>query len=299
MVCLWLSALAIGVLASGCGGGGATADAGRLRVVAAESMWGSIAAQLGGHLVAESDIIANPAADPHDYEPTAGDARTLASAQLAIVNGAGYDAWASKLVSAGGDGGQSVLDVGRLVGVADGGNPHLWYSPASVLRVVDAVAARYAQLDPAHAAAFRAQQRRFVQHGLAAYRSEILRIRQRFSGVAVGASESIFAPLAPALGLRLVTPAGFMNAISEGTDPAAADKATADEQIARRQIAVWVYNSQNPTPDVQRLTAAARANGIPVVTVTETPTPAGATFQAWQVRQLDALARALAEATGR
>ena len=36
-----------------------------------------------------------------------------------------------------------------------------------------------------------------------------------------------------------------------------------------------------------------------MATVTETLTPAGATFQQWQVRQLQAIAAALAEATGK
>ena len=45
-------------------------------------------------------IIVNPDTDPHSYEPTAEDARTMAGAQLAIVNGVGYDDWASKLLAA-------------------------------------------------------------------------------------------------------------------------------------------------------------------------------------------------------
>ena len=103
----------------------------------------------------------------------------------------------------------------------------------------------------------------------------------------MGASESIFAPLAQALGLKLITPPGYLKAITEGTDPTPADKATTDRQIATRQIKVWVYNSQNATPDVQRLNDAAKAAGIPIATVTETLTPAGASFQAWQSRQLE------------
>jgi zinc/manganese transport system substrate-binding protein len=50
---------------------------------------------------------------------------------------------------------------------------------------------------------------------------------------------------------------------------------------------------------VTRLTDAARRRGIPVTTITETPTPASARFQNWQSRQLEALASALARATGR
>src|SRR5436305_426444 len=71
-----------------------------LRVVAAENFWGSIATQLGGNRVAVTSIISNPDTDPHDYEPTPADARTIASAHYVIMNGIGYDPWAPKLVAA-------------------------------------------------------------------------------------------------------------------------------------------------------------------------------------------------------
>jgi zinc/manganese transport system substrate-binding protein len=99
--------------------------------------------------------------------------------------------------------------------------------------------------------------------------------------------------------LNLITPDAFLTAISEGGDPGAGDKAVVDRQIASKAVKVFVFNSQNATPDVQRLVDLARATGIPVVTVTETLTPAGATFQDWQTRQLEALQAALASATGR
>jgi zinc/manganese transport system substrate-binding protein len=50
---------------------------------------------------------------------------------------------------------------------------------------------------------------------------------------------------------------------------------------------------------VKAVVDAARAKRIPTPTVTETLTPASATFQDWQSRQLRALRDALAEATGR
>ncbi|MGH2901514.1 MAG: metal ABC transporter solute-binding protein, Zn/Mn family, partial [Solirubrobacteraceae bacterium] len=109
------------------------------------------------------------------------------------------------------------------------------------------------------------------------------------------ASESIFAPLAQALGLNLITPYSFLKAISEGTEPTAADKTTIDRQIAKKQIKIWVFNSQNSTPDVARITEAARKKGIPITTITETLSPASATFEQWQVRQLKALLLALAK----
>jgi len=96
-----------------------------------------------------------------------------------------------------------------------------------------------------------------------------------------------------------VTPPSFLKAISEGTEPTASDKTTIDGQIARRQIKVWVFNSQNSTPDIARITDAARRRGIQTTTITETLTPASATFEAWQSRELSSLAAALAKATGR
>ena len=81
-----------------------------VRVVAAENFWGSIARQLGGTHASVQSIITNPAQDPHSYEPTSGDARTMATAQLAIVNGVGYDPWAPKLLAANPVQGRDILD---------------------------------------------------------------------------------------------------------------------------------------------------------------------------------------------
>jgi zinc/manganese transport system substrate-binding protein len=234
-------------------------------------------------------VIHNPATDPHDYEPTAADARDLAEAQLVVVNGIGYDPWADKLLAANPVDGRDEIDVGDVLGLDKGDNPHRWYSPPDVRRVADAITASYKKLDPAHAAYFEALR----VGALDGYNNLFAGIRERYAGVPVGASESIVEPLAKSLGLRLITPSGFMNAVSEGGEPSASDKAEADRQIAGHQVKVWVYNSQNATPDVKRLTSEARAAGIPVVGVTETLAPESATFEQWQSRQLRALEEAL------
>jgi zinc/manganese transport system substrate-binding protein len=295
--------LALLALAGGCAGlstDRATTTGGKgLQVVAAENFWGSIASQLGGSRVHVTSVIASPATDPHDYEPTAADARTMAGAQLAIVNGIGYDPWAGKLIAANPVHGRVVLTVGDLLGLEPGANPHRWYSPTDVQKVIDQIARDYTKLDPKNATSFEQQKRRFETRGLAQYKRLIATIKRKYHGVPVGASESIFAPLAEALGLKVLTPTSFLKATSEGTEPTAADKTTIDRQIASRQIKVWVFNSQNSTPDVQRITDAARKKRIPVTTITETPTPPSVSFQGWQARQLETLAAALAKATGR
>src|SRR5262249_10594325 len=153
------------------------------------------------------------------------------------------------------------------------------------------ITADYKAIDPADAAYFDDRHSAVLATDLKPYFDVIIQIRSAYAGTPVGASESIFAMMAPALGLDLVTPAAFLTAISEGNDPSAADKATIDAQISGKRITVYVLNSQNATPDVQAQVDAARANDIPVATITETLTPADAAFQEWQVAQLKALSQ--------
>lgn len=273
------------LLVAGCGIGSPPAgSSGRLHVVAAENFWGSIAAQVGGGTVSVTTIINNPDADPHDYDPTPADARAIAQADYVIVNGAGYDPWASKLLDANPVDGRKVLDIAKLAGVRDGDNPHMWYSPTIVQRVILKMGTDLGLAD-------RAQQ--LWSDGFAEYRNTIAIIRQKYSGTPVGATESIFAYMAQGTGLDLITPSAYLNAISEGADPSASDKATVINQIDTKQIRVFVFNSQNSTPEVQGLVDRARARGIPIVSVTETLVPAEASFQAWQTAELKALLAAL------
>ncbi len=269
-----------------------------VQVVAAEDFWGSIARQLGGKHAHVVSIITNPNVDPHSYEPTAADARAIALSQLVVENGIGYDPWVPRLLAAD-SGTQIVLDAGTLLGVPGGGNPHRWYNPADVLAVARALTADYSRLDPADRAYFGRRHAYFVTVGLRRYLALIAAIRARYARTPVGASESIFAMLAPALGLRLITPYSFLKAISEGTEVSSADKQTIDNQISHHRIKIYVYNAQNVTPDVRSQLVAARAARIPVAMITETLVPPTASFQAWQVRELQGIDAALARAAGR
>ena len=266
-------------------------------VVAAENFWGSIAAQLGGRHARVVSVVVNPNTDPHSYEPTAADARSIALARLVVENGIGYDPWMDRLLAAD-NGNRTVLNVGTLLGVPAGGNPHRWYDPLDVRAIVRRLAAAYGSLDPAYRRYFSRRAALFLSSGLHRYFSLIAKIRSAYGGTPVGASESIFAMLAPALGLRLVTPPSFLRAISEGTEVSAADKQTIDRQIDDHEIEIYVYNRQNVTPDVQAQLADAKARHIPTATITETLTPASASYQSWQTAQLRGIRAALARAAG-
>jgi zinc/manganese transport system substrate-binding protein len=293
----------IAAFGAGCGSAGqsatATNGAGKLQVVAAENFWGSIASQLGGSKVAVQSIIVNPNTDPHSYQPTAQDARTMAGAQLAIVNGIGYDNWAPKLLEASPSSGRVLLNVCDLLGLKEGDNQHRWYYPANVHTVVGQIVADYDRLDPKDAAYFAQQRQAFETKDLALYNQLRQEIHASYAGVPVGYSESIFQGLGEDLGLKLLTPYSFAKAIAEGTDVTAQDKQTVDEQAEGHKIKVWVFNSQNVTPDVQRVNEIVKAKGIPIATVTETLSPASDSFEQWQIAELEGLLRALKAATGR
>jgi zinc/manganese transport system substrate-binding protein len=222
-------ALIAGLALAGCNSSGpppvgASASAGgaRFTVVAAENFWGNVAAQLAGSRAAVRSIIANPATDPHSYEPAAPDARTIAGANMLIVNGLGYDTWASRLAEASSSPARVVLDVGRTLGLSAPHNPHQWYAPASVERVIAAIASGYERIDPRDAAYFAQRERVLLRRRLSAYDALRAQIRSAYAGTPVGFSESIFEPLGEDLGLKLQT-RGFARAIAEGVDVSAAD----------------------------------------------------------------------------
>ena len=275
------------------------ASSGSVQVVAAENFWGSIAAQVGGSHVHVTSIIVDPNADPHSYEPTAADARTVAGAQYVIVNGAGYDPWTDKLLQANPTSGRKVLNVGDFNGKHEGDNPHMWYNPDYVTVVANKIRDDFKALDPVDAAAFEQSAQTFQTTGLKRYHDLIAAIKAKYSGTRVGATESIFSYLASALGLNLITPYSYLKAVSEGQDISAADEATVEQQVKQKQIKVLIYNSQNTPNNIQALISLARANHIPVATITETLTPANVSFQGWQSTQLQGIQNALVQATGK
>jgi len=288
-----IGVLALALVVAVACGSQPSGQSGTVKVVAGENFWASIAAQVGGSKVSVHTVISDPNADPHEYETTTDDARAFAEADLVILNGAGYDAWGSKLLAASPSNHRREMDVAQLLGKRAGDNPHFWYDPGAVVKVADAITARYRSIDSADASYFDQQRAEFTK-ALEPYTSEISNIKQKYSAAPIGATESIFVYMAEALSLNLTTPPAFMDAIAEGNDPPAGAVAQFHDQIVGNQIKVLIYNVQTATAVTTNVKALAAAHHIPAVGVSETLQPQNAKFQDWQLAQLKSLESALA-----
>ncbi len=263
-----------------------------INVVAAENFWGSLVSQLGGSRVRVFSIVSDPNADPHDYESSALDARSVAQARYVIQNGVGYDDWMSKLIAANPTPGRRVYDIGATLGKRPGDNPHLWYDPAYVTTACNHIEADLKALDPKDAGYFTAR-RAAVTAAFSGIRGQLARIRRDDAGQPVASTESIFVYLAGYLGLRLISPPAFMNAVAEGNDPPVASVVQFEGQLSAGQAGVLVYNKQTATALTTSVRGIAASHHVPVVGVTETIQPSGESFEQWFGAELAALARAL------
>ncbi|HEV2413949.1 MAG TPA: zinc ABC transporter substrate-binding protein [Candidatus Dormibacteraeota bacterium] len=280
------------LLAAGCSTGSAGGSGSVVQVVAGENFWGDIAGQLGGSHASVQSVVTDPNADPHEYESNTNDARAFATASLVILNGAGYDDWGQKLLQASPNQSRKVLVVAGLLGKKQGDNPHFWYDPDYVIEVADRITAEYRSIDSTDAAYFD-QQRAAFAASLEPYMRRLVEIKHKFAGQPVGATESIFVYMAQYLGLNLISPPEFMQAVAEGNDPPADTVVTFQNQVANKSIKVLVYNVQTATAVTTNLRIAATQRSIPVVGVSETLQPETASFQEWQDSQLLALENAL------
>lgn len=278
-------------LAAGCGGSGVRAHG--IPVVAAENVYGDIAAQIGGPHVDVTSILTSPSADPHLYEPGTATALAVAKARLVIENGLGYDAFVRKLVRAAPSSSRRVLTIADVLGVGGSdANPHLWYDVPQLPTIAGAIASALAEIDPSHADAYRRNRARFVA-ALEPLDAVVSRIRATASGVAVAYIEPVPGYLVSAAGLVNRAPSGFTRAIEDGTEPSPQDVSAMYDLVRHRRVRVLLYNAQAVSPITSSVRAAAEQAHVPVVGVTET-LPAHMTFQQWQLAQARALERALA-----
>ncbi|HEY0936157.1 MAG TPA: zinc ABC transporter substrate-binding protein [Trebonia sp.] len=296
--------LAAALLASACsssassagssaGQAAAAASSTTVTAIGAENEYADVIAQVGGKYVRVSAIMSNPNTDPHTFEASPAVARRMSAAGLIVQNGAGYDDWATTIENAAPADGRKVIDVQQLLGLPGSTpNPHLWYQPATMPAVAGAIAADLGQLNPAHAAYYRANAAAFTA-SLAAWDRAVAAFKTAHPGTPVATTEPVADYLLQAAGADNLTPWTFQADVMNGTDPSPQDVAIQKSLFTQHKVKVFLYNQQVTDSLTESCIKLAQQNGIPVVGVYETmPTP-GYTYQSWMLAEVNALSKAV------
>ena len=312
-LCITLAAaMASPLVLAGCGSPASTASpapassapSAPVSVVASTNVYGSIVKAVGGDRVAVTSIIHSPEADPHEYESTPADAVAVNEAKLVVLNGGGYDDFATKLVDSA-SAKPTVLNVVDLSGLqaaepgtpAAGGdapefNEHVWYSLPTVEKLADRLAADLTAADPAGAATYTANATTFKSKvdGLIA---KLNTIRSAHAGDKVAITEPVPLYMIQDAGLQNATPKEFSEAAEEGTDPPAAVLNETLQLFTSKTVKVLLPNAQTESPSTKQVEQAATTAGIPIVPVTETLPAEVDDYLTWQTQQIDQLSTAL------
>jgi zinc/manganese transport system substrate-binding protein len=264
-----------------------------LSVVAAETVYGDLARQLGGDAVSVVSILNNPTQDPHLFEAGASAARAVAGAGLVVYNGAGYDPWMAKLLSATGGGDRTVIVAADVAHVAPGANPHLWYDPQVMSALAKAIAGDLSARDPGNAQTYAGRLGDF-DRSMIALADKVAVLKGKYAGMPVTATDPVFDYMARAIGLEVRNPA-FQLAVMNDTEPSARDVAAFEDDLRQRKVRVLLYNLQATGTVSDRMRRIAEEAHIPVVGVSEVEPP-GMRYQDWMSAQLDALDKALSGA---
>ena len=266
-------------------------EEGKIAVVAAENFYGDIARQIGGDRVTVVSIMNSPDQDPHLFETTPGIVRQIAAAQVVVFNGANYDPWMEKLLSAAPRPGRLAINVAAITRHKAGDNPHLWYDPSIVIAAARVLNAAFAKADRAHSKDYDARLAAF-EASMKPLTDKIAAIRGKYSGAAVTASEPVFGLMAEALGLTMHNEK-FQLSVMNDTEPSAHDVAAFEQDLKEHKVRMMFYNKQASSKIVQHLVALAKATKIPLVGVTET-VPPDMTFQQWMLSEVTDTEKALA-----
>jgi zinc/manganese transport system substrate-binding protein len=173
-----LTPIALVALAAACGESGSAAGDGRPQVVVTTSILGDVAGELAGGEV-DVQVLMPPGADPHEAALSAREADSLASADLAVVNGAAFEQAMEDTITAVEEDGTPVFratDHVELLTFADQhaadeaaeaegehgdeldhghddaeADPHIWTDPTRMIEVARALGDRIAELDGVNA----------------------------------------------------------------------------------------------------------------------------------------------------
>lgn len=243
------------------GGSTLAASAKVLDAVASFTVLADVVAQVGGDRVRVRSLV--PAnGDPHEFEPSPDDARTLKGADIAFISGEGLETWFQRLAKASGYNGKPVVvSTGvKTFTMREGGksvtDPHVWNSAASVVVWVANIETALSAADPEDAAIFRANAERYTKE---------LRDLHAYAQARIGAvpkekrkvltSHDAFGYFGKEYGVTFLSPLG----VSTETEASAGDVARLIDQIRREHVKVYFLENSNDPRLVKQIAAATGA----------------------------------------
>ncbi|EKQ19412.1 metal ABC transporter solute-binding protein [Lacticaseibacillus paracasei] len=293
-----ISVALLAIFAVACGSNGAakqsSSNGSKIQVVASLDFYGEVAKAVGGNKVSVQSIINNPAVDPHDYEPTTKVGKSVASADLVVASGIGYDGWMDKVVKSA-DKSKNYLRVADdLMNKKEGDNEHIWYDPRTMPKLANTLADKFAKKDPADKATFKANAKKYIA-SLDDLNTLINKLKSKVNGQLVDVSEPVFGYALDYLGYK-VNDDHFSKSTEDGTDYSAKDIHGIETDIKEKKIAFFVNNIQASSKTVNQLVKLAEQNNVPVLKVTET-LPKGKNYRTWMTSQYQELEKIQDQAT--
>ncbi|RNE29576.1 metal ABC transporter solute-binding protein [Lacticaseibacillus paracasei] len=293
-----ISVALLAIFAVACGSNGAakqsSSTGSKIQVVASLDFYGEVAKAVGGNKVSVQSIINNPAVDPHDYEPTTKVGKSVASADLVVASGIGYDGWMDKVVKSA-DKSKNYLRVADdLMNKKEGDNEHIWYDPRTMPKLANTLADKFAKKDPADKATFKANAKKYIA-SLDDLNTLINKLKSKVNGQLVDVSEPVFGYALDYLGYK-VNDDHFSKSTEDGTDYSAKDIHGIETDIKEKKIAFFVNNIQASSKTVNQLVKLAEQNNVPVLKVTET-LPKGKNYRTWMTSQYQQLEKIQDQAT--
>jgi zinc/manganese transport system substrate-binding protein len=287
-----LALATVGCGSSSPGPGGSSGS--QVRAVTSTNVYADLVSQIGGDHVSVTAFISNPDADPHSYEASAQNLLALSKASLVIENGGGYDDFMTTMYRAG-HSKAKVLNAVDLSGdsAAPGGEPneHVWYDFSAMDTLIGHIAAALSDSAPADKAAFTANASA-LRARIGTLKATEAAIRSRYAGRGVAITEPVPLYLLQACGLVNRTSQAFSKAVEEDGDVSPRVLADTLALFNDKQVSLLAYNEQTTGATTARVLAAAKANSIPVVPVTET-LPSGKNYVSWMADTLSAVQTAL------
>ena len=293
-----ISVALLAIFAVACGSNGAakqsSSNGSKIQVVASLDFYGEVAKAVGGNKVSVQSIINNPAVDPHDYEPTTKVGKSVASADLVVASGIGYDGWMDKVVKSA-DKSKNYLRVADdLMNKKEGDNEHIWYDPRTMPKLANTLADKFAKKDPADKATFKANAKKYIA-SLDDLNTLINKLKTKVNGQLVDVSEPVFGYALDYLGYK-VNDDHFSKSTEDGTDYSAKDIHGIETDIKEKKIAFFVNNIQASSKTVNQLVKLAEQNNVPVLKVTET-LPKDKNYRTWITSQYQQLEKIQDQAT--